>query len=111
MEELDGLWKKLTLSEQEGDKFNLNSLEDEQKPSLVAKFFTRRAVNVEVVTRTFKPLWKTERGFSARDSGENLMLFEFEEVADLERVLLYEPWSFDKHLVAFQRLKEETDLE
>jgi hypothetical protein len=76
---------------------------------LVAKFFTRRAINVEVVTRTFKPLWRTERGFSARDLGDNLMLLEFEEAADLERVLLYEPWSFDKYLVAFHRLKDEID--
>ena len=109
MEELDGLWKKISLSELEDDKFNLSSSEGDQKPTLVAKFFTRRTINVEVTTRTCKPLWRTERGFSARDLGDNLVMFEFDDNDDLERVFLYEPWSFDKHLVAFRRLEGEAD--
>ena len=31
------------------------------------------------------------------------MLFEFEDAFDLERVLEYEPWSFDKSLVVFKK--------
>ena len=31
------------------------------------------------------------------------MLFEFEDNLDLERVLKFEPWMFDKSLVAVQR--------
>ena len=31
------------------------------------------------------------------------MLFEFEDALDLERVLEYEPWSFDKSLVVFKK--------
>jgi hypothetical protein len=40
-----------------------------------------------------------------------MMLFEFEESADLERVLLHEPWSYDKSLVAFRRIEEEDEPE
>ena len=66
---------------------------------------------MEAVTQTFKPLWKANAGFLARDLGNNLMLFTFEDDADLDRVLLYEPWSFDKSLVAFQRAEDEIDPE
>ncbi len=104
-------WKKISLSELEDDKFNLSSSEGDQKPTLVAKFFTRRAINVEEITRTFKPLWRIESGFLARDLGDNLVMFKFDDAANLERVLLYEPWSFDKHLVAFRRFEGQADPE
>lgn len=38
--------------------------------------------------------------------GENILLFEFEDVLDLERVLEFEPWSYDKNLVSFQRVED-----
>ena len=38
-----------------------------------------------------------------RDLGDNILLFEFEDCLDLERVLELEPWSYDKHLMVFQR--------
>lgn len=109
MEELDNLWRKFSLTGSEEDRFQLPIMGDERKPTLAAKFFTRRVINVEAVTRTFKPLWRAERGFSARDLGENLMMFEFEEQADLERILLHEPWSYDKSLVAFRKIVEEEE--
>jgi len=36
--------------------------------------------------------------------GDNILLFEFEDCPDLERVLELEPWSYDKHLAIFQRM-------
>lgn len=54
---------------------------------LAAKKFTKRVVNSEAITRTFKPLWKPIREFKFRDIGGNLLLFEFEDAIDLERVL------------------------
>ena len=32
---------------------------------LAAKFFTKRALNVEVVGHTFKPLWRAKKDFKA----------------------------------------------
>lgn len=69
---------------------------------LAAKKFTKRVVNSEAITRTFKPLWKPIREFKFRDIGGNLLLFEFEDAIDLERVLEFELWSYDKNLVVFQ---------
>ena len=49
----------------------------------------------------FKPLWKPIGEFKIRDVGGNVMVFEFGEAMDLERVLEFEPWSYDKSLVVF----------
>lgn len=69
-------------------------------------------LNVESVGRTFKPLWKSIGELKIRDVGDNILLFEFEDILDLERVLEFKPWMFDKSLVAFQRatLVEEVPL-
>ena len=36
--------------------------------------------------------------------GRNILLFEFEDTLDVERVLEFKPWSYDKHLVVFERV-------
>ena len=59
---------------------------------------------MDAVARTFKPLWRTAGELKIRDIGEHILLFEFEDALDLERVMEFEPWSYDKHLVAFERV-------
>lgn len=71
---------------------------------LAARFFTGRVLNMEVIVRTFKLLWHTKKGFGVRDMGNHRILFVFSEVSDVERVLLGEPWSLDKYLVALKRV-------
>jgi len=38
------------------------------------------------------------------------MLFDFEDECDLERVLEHEPWTYDKHLVIFERVLENVSI-
>ena len=64
----------------------------------------KRVLNVEAVACTFKPLWKPMGELKIRDPGENVLVFEFDDIMDLERVLEQEPWSYDKSLIAFQRV-------
>ena len=111
MEYLDGLWKRFSLNDKEDNKFDLSSVLHQDKPTLVAKFYTRRIINIEAVARTFKPLWQTSKTFSMQDVGDNVVLIEFEEVADLERVLLGESWSYDKYLVAFHCVMDDVAVE
>lgn len=70
---------------------------------MASKFFTKRVLNVDVVALTFKPLWKPSGELKIRDMGDNILLFEFEDSLDLEHVLEFEPWSYDKNLVVSQR--------
>ena len=74
---------------------------------LAANFFTKRVVNAEAVGRTFKPLWKLIGEMKNRDIGGNILLFEFDDAMDLERVLEFEPWSYDKSIVVLRRAMDE----
>ena len=111
MDEVDSLWQRLSLNDKEDNVFDLSSDAQPDKPTLAAKFYTRRVINVEAIARTFKPIWQTRKSFSIQDVGDNMVLIEFEEAADLECVLLGEPWSYDKYLIAFHRLSHEIAVE
>ena len=62
-------------------------------------------VNIEWVARTFKPLWHPQGDLKIKDMGDNKIFFTFEDEYDLERVLEHEPWTYDKHLVIFERVE------
>ena len=105
MESLEDMWKSFSLTYKEG--FNVDLVDTEQQPEniLAAKFLTPRVLNMDVVARTFKPLWKTRHGFTVQDLGSNKIAFVFEDAMDLERVIVNEPWTYDKFLVVFQRVQ------
>ena len=71
---------------------------------VVAKFYTYRVLNMEVIARNFKSVWCTKRGFEVKDVGNRVVLFVFEDSVDAERIIMGEPWSYDKFLVLLQRL-------
>ena len=56
---------------------------------------------MEAVACTLKPLRKLTGTLKIRDVGDNILLFEFEDNLDLERVSEFETWSYDKSLVIF----------
>ena len=100
---LDEMWAKFSLSEEEERGAEVSQQKEVFVHRLAGKFLTKRVLNVEAVARTFKPLWKPVGELKIRDIGDNILLFEFDDALDLERVLEYEPWSFDRNLVVFQR--------
>ncbi|KAK7861031.1 uncharacterized protein CFP56_029151 [Quercus suber] len=103
MDDLTISWKKLSLSDKEGKKLALVKNKKRVDFVLAAKFLTKRNVSVDAVAKTFKPLWRTSSDFCICDAGDNHLLFTFELEFDLEKVLIGEPWSFDRHLVVLQR--------
>ena len=107
---LENLWNKLSLldSEESGVQCPKNSLAP--RLLLAAKFLTKRFTNIESVAHTFKPLWRTQRDFEIKDMRNNLMFFEFEDEYDLKRVLEHEPWTYDKHLVIFERVVDNVPI-
>jgi hypothetical protein len=42
---------------------------------------------------------------------DNILVFVFEDEADRERVIVGEPWAYDKHLVILQRIEEDEAIE
>ena len=73
---------------------------------LVGKFLTKRIINAEAVASTFKPLWIPVGELKIWDVGGNILVFEFDDALDLERVLEFVPWSYDKSLVIFQKIAD-----
>ena len=102
-EEISKRWQKLSLTDTKGDKFDLSKEKKIPKFVLAGKFFTRRAINIKALAKTFRPLWRTRRNFEVRAAGDNIALFAFELEADVEKVLHGESWTYDKHLVALER--------
>ena len=110
MEEILYDWKKLSLTGDEDVKLSLSRSKNLRRKEyiLAAKFLTKRALNVEAIGRTFKPLWRAKKDFKVREVGDHILLFVFELEADAERVLANEPWTFDKHIVLLQRFDGST---
>ena len=111
MEKLMGLWEKLSLSESEGSKFAIRDDQEAEEHLLAAKFLTRRVLNMEAIAKTFTLLWKTRKGFEIRDMGDHRVMFVFPEALDIDRVLMGEPWTFDRHLVVLERMKRSDAIE
>lgn len=63
MDSLTANWSRLSLSEEEGDKFNFQSVGAKQGCTLAAKVFTKRQLNVEAIIKTLRPLWRPKQGF------------------------------------------------
>lgn len=106
-----GSWEKLSLSESEGSKFAIKEDQEAKEHLLAAKFLTRRVLNMEAIAKTFTLLWKTRKGFEIRDMGDHKVMFVFPEALDIDRVLMREPWTFDRHLVVLERMKRSVAIE
>ena len=110
MEDMSGLWENFHLNDREEVPFEFGLDEEIKQFYLAARFMTSQVLNIESVVCTFKPLWRAVHGFTTRDMGNNMLVFAFEDVSDLERVLQSEPRLYDKHLVSFQRVEANTSI-
>lgn len=68
-------------------------------------------INVEVIARTFRSLWRTRKGFQFREARDHTLLFIFEVECDAQKILWNESWSFDKHPVVFTCYDQKTPIE
>lgn len=111
MDEVTKKWGNLSLTEREKVEHDLQDTGPVEGAAIVAKFFTKRRVNLEAVANTLKSAWRTEFSFEVRDLGENKAIFLFEDETDMVRVLTNGPWSFDKYLVAIHKLGEKEQIQ
>ena len=111
MEDLSEQWTKLSLLDRERDNITLGKNQGFNEHIIAAKFLTQRALNVDAVGRTFKPLWRAIKGFTIKNMGNHILLFVFENQEYVNRVLLSEPWTFDKHLVVVHKYERNTPIQ
>lgn len=65
---------------------------------------------MDVVARTFKQLWRSTNGFKIWHLGDHKVLFVFDNLPDVYRIIQSQPWSFDKHLVVVQKYDSDTPI-
>ena len=99
MDDLAQSWNRLTLFSREGLGCCLLDDEKVKSFSIAANFLTIRAINMEIIAKTFTPLWRARNGFKIQSFGDHKILFTFDNKEYVDRILEGEPWSFDKHLV------------
>ena len=106
MDDATKLWEKLSLTNKEGAECTLSSGVIDDSFAIVAKFLTKRKVNLGAVARTFRSVWKANGDFEFRNLGNNKALIVFTDEIDMNRILLQSPWSFDKYLMVLHWLGE-----
>ena len=102
MKDLTRQWNGLSLTHQEEPKFQLNNDLATTEYIIAAKFLTKRSLNIEAIAATFKPLWRSRNGFKVKNMGNHVILFTFDNEAEVETIMANEPWTFDKHLMVLQ---------
>ena len=106
MDDVTKLWEKLSLIDKEGVEFTLTGGVIDDSFAIVAKFLTKRKVNLKAVVWTFRSVWKVYGDFEFHDLGNNKALIVFTDKIDMNRILLQRPWSFGKYLMVLHRLGE-----
>ena len=110
MEDLAAKWSTFFLSERETTGYVLQCDQRSGEFLLAAQFLTPRFLNMEAMARTFKQLWRSTNGFKIQNHKEQRVLFVFDNLGDVYRILQNQPWSFDKHLVMLQRYNSDVPI-
>ena len=110
METLTKHWKSLSLSEREGPGLCLKKEQANSKLSIAAQFLTKRPLNIDAIAKTFTPLWRAKTGFKVKHIEDHVIIFSFDNKADVDRILSAEPWSFNKSLMVLNRYDKEATI-
>ena len=108
MENLTKHWKSLSLSEREGLGLCLKKEQDSSELAIAIRFLTKRPLNINAIANTFTPLWRAKSGFKVKHIEDHVILFSFDNKADVDRIIAAEPWSFDKSLIVLNRYDRES---
>ena len=112
VDELEELWKKLTLTEKEEKDIILGSnstkvAKEARKNCIVVKVLTQRSVNVEALKKNMRMPWKPNKGLQVSEIEDNLYLVEFGDSRDKKKVMEMRPWSYEKQLVLIREFEGE----
>ncbi|KAJ4842368.1 hypothetical protein Tsubulata_015725 [Turnera subulata] len=72
---------------------------------LVGRLWTEKGFNGKALMQTMSSLWAVKRGFQASELEKNLFMFRFRDERDKTRVLMGEPWHFDRNVLVLQSVE------
>ena len=91
MDDLTGQCACLSLHTKERQTIPLTPVLENNNRVLVAKLFTKRHVNVEVLSRTLKSVWRFANDFEVHDLASKIVLLLFTHEDDAQKVILHGP--------------------
>ena len=106
MEDLTGRWARLSLNTKASQTVKLVDDVIDKSKTLVAKFFIKCRTNLDAIDRTLKSMWRFGGAFEIRDLGANTVLIIFEDVVDVNRILMQGPCYFDKYSIGLYSNQE-----
>ncbi|OMO64639.1 reverse transcriptase [Corchorus capsularis] len=67
--------------------------------NLLGKLFSKRRANVEGLRVAMFQAWKPECDLVVKEASDNLYIFQFDDANERDRVLVNQPWSFNRSLL------------
>ena len=113
-EELETLWQKLKVTEEEELSISLGeectkAANERGKYCLVLRVLSRRGILLDALRKNIRMLWKPNKSLQLSMIEEELFLAEFEDERDKKRVMDMRPWHYEKQLVLLQEFEGEQD--
>ncbi|XVE89051.1 hypothetical protein DITRI_Ditri19aG0118900 [Diplodiscus trichospermus] len=120
VDELQTMWLKLAITEEKANEiFIANDWVDNViqilKHNLLGKMLIPKPYKVENMKVVFHNTWRIQASLSIPDIGHHCFIFFIEDEFEKDRVLLKQPWMFNKSLLVLQeydglQAPEEVDL-
>ena len=103
-DELEEMWMKFSLTEEEGESFSLGSSTTKAaklvgRNCVVMKVLTHKWLNIEALRKNLRMIWKPTKGVQINEIGDELFLVEFGEGRDKKRIMEMSPWTYEKQLI------------
>ena len=113
-EELELLWQKLTVTDEEEVSVNLGrectkATKEREKNCLVMKVLSRRGIMLDALRKNIMMLWKPNKSIQISVIEEEMYLVEFDNERDKRRVMEMSPWHYEKQLVLLQNFDGDKD--
>lgn len=92
---------------------SIGEVVDRGKTCLLIKLLTKKHFNKEAFKATMKIVWRLTKSVCFHEMGAGLMLAEFENLNDKNRVLHDGSWNFDKCLILvkeFEGVQQEKNI-
>ncbi|XVF03513.1 hypothetical protein REPUB_Repub05bG0001400 [Reevesia pubescens] len=101
---LEDFWAKLALADAEKVEVSINKawVDDavtDCERCLVGKLFSRHNTNTKAMRDIFMQIWELNVDLLIKENGSKTFLFQFDDIEEKERVLMDQPWSFNKFLL------------
>lgn len=109
-EDLESMWKKLSLTEEEEEGVVVPKEVFFEGTSwlpncLLVSLLTKKGFNNEAFMATMEKIWRATPPINIQEVGENLFMFQFRNNAQREIVISGGPWNFDDRLVLLKPLE------